>query len=102
MQIQHPAKLKNFPEVLLSDKDVLRAAFREMVVGTAVLDVEVRTFALSFNCLYANNETQENAQDRISQRRLLCHHGSQGTRVGRALLDLILASRRQRGSTCSD
>lgn len=41
MQIQQPTKLKNFPEVLLSDKDVLRTAFSEMVVGTAVLNVEV-------------------------------------------------------------
>ena len=54
MQIQQPNKLKNFPEILLSDRDILRSTFKEIVVGTAVLDVEVSSRALTSSDSDAN------------------------------------------------
>lgn len=38
LQLQQPARMKHYPEVLLSDHDVLRSTFRELAVGSAVLD----------------------------------------------------------------
>jgi len=61
LQVLQPTRLKRFPEVLLSDRDVLRAAFREMVVGTAVLDVEDHPRIVSANsgfcAIMASSET---------------------------------------------
>lgn len=49
LQVLQPTRLKHFPEVLMSDRDVLRVAFKEMVVGSAILDVEDHPRIVSAN-----------------------------------------------------
>jgi len=38
LQVQQVGRLRQFPEVLFADKEVLRVVFKELVVGCAVLD----------------------------------------------------------------
>lgn len=51
LQVQQVGRLRQFPEVLFADKEILRLVFKELIVGCAVLDFEHMSFVCANTAL---------------------------------------------------